>query len=126
MQNVQAAEGLSPERIQSRSRPRVQGTLPRVPAAIQGNMAPENSEIEMHLAELGRSFYARGWALGTSGNYSAVVTRDPLLIAITPTGVDKGSLTPQQFLRIDANGAVKEGQGQPSAETALHLAIMRV
>jgi methylthioribulose-1-phosphate dehydratase len=104
----------------------VEGVLPRLMAAIQGKMAPEYSEIEMRLAEMGRSFYARGWALGTSGNYSAVVSRDPLRIAITSTGVDKGSLTPEQFVHIDASGTVKEGLGQPSAETALHLVIMRV
>src|SRR5215469_15158351 len=58
--NVRRAEGLPPERIQSRNRLRVQGALPWLAAAIQGKMAPEYSEIEMRLAELGRGFYARG------------------------------------------------------------------
>jgi len=89
-------------------------------------MASGFSQIEMLLAELGRSFYTRGWALGTSGNFSAVVSRDPLRISITSTGVDKGSLSPDQFVRVDANGAVTDGHGQPSAETALHLVLVRV
>jgi len=84
------------------------------------------SEIEMLLAALGRSFYARGWALGTSGNFSAVVSRDPFRIAITSTGLDKGSLTPDQLVQVDANGTVTEGSGQASAETALHLVLVRV
>jgi len=84
------------------------------------------SEIEMLLAALGRSFYARGWALGTSGNFSAVVSRDPFRIAITSTGLDKGSLTPDQLVQVDANGTVAEGSGQASAETALHLVLVRV
>ena len=84
------------------------------------------SEIEILLAELGRSFYARGWALGTSGNFSAVVSRDPFRIAITSTGLDKGSLTPHQLVQVDANGTVTEGSGQASAETALHLVVVRV
>ena len=83
------------------------------------------SEIEMLLAALGRSFYARGWALGTSGNFSAVVSRDPFRIAITSTGLDKGSLTPDQLVQVDANGTVTEGSGQASAETALHLVVVR-
>jgi len=83
------------------------------------------SEIEILLAELGRSFYARGWALGTSGNFSAVVSRDPFRIAITSTGLDKGSLTPDQLVQVDANGTVTEGSGQASAETALHLVVVR-
>jgi methylthioribulose-1-phosphate dehydratase len=84
------------------------------------------SEIEILLAELGRSFYARGWALGTSGNFSAVMSRDPFRIAITSTGLDKGSLTPHQLVQVDANGTVTEGSGQASAETALHLVVVRV
>ena len=89
-------------------------------------MTRKLSEIEILLAELGRSFYARGWALGTSGNFSAVVSRDPFRIAITSTGLDKGSLTPDQLVRVDANGNVTEGSGQASAETALHLVLVRV
>ncbi len=45
-------------------------------------------------------------------------------MAITATGLDKGSLTPKQIVRVDANGTVIEGPGKPSAETALHLAIV--
>ncbi|HEY6248669.1 MAG TPA: methylthioribulose 1-phosphate dehydratase [Candidatus Angelobacter sp.] len=88
-------------------------------------MAGEFSEIEKLLADLGRGFYARGWVLGTSGNFSTVLSRDPLLITITSSGVDKGNLTPDQFVRLDAQGGVIAGSGRPSAETALHLMLVR-
>jgi methylthioribulose-1-phosphate dehydratase len=78
------------------------------------------------LAEIGRQCYARGWVLGTSGNFSAVVERDPLRLAITPSGADKGNLTPGEIVEIDGAGTVIAGSGQPSAETSLHLAIVRV
>jgi len=84
------------------------------------------SELEMSLAELGRSCYARGWTLGTSGNFSAVVSRDPFVLTVTATGLDKGHLSPDQFLRVDARGKILDGSGQPSAETALHLALADV
>jgi methylthioribulose-1-phosphate dehydratase len=77
------------------------------------------------LAEVGRQFYARGWVLGTSGNFSAVVNRDPLRLAITSTGLDKGQLEPEQFLEIDEHCKVLRGEGTPSAETLLHQAIVR-
>src|SRR5947209_20038418 len=83
------------------------------------------SEKETLLVELGRGFYARGWVLGTSGNFSAVVSHDPFCMAITSTGLDKGSLTPDQLVKVDANGTVTEGSGQASAETALHLVVVR-
>lgn len=77
------------------------------------------------LAEAGRSFYARGWVLGTSGNFSAVLRRKPLRLAITPSGADKGLLTPGAFLEIDDRARVLRGSGKPSAEALLHLAVVR-
>jgi len=77
------------------------------------------------LAEVGRLCYARGWALGTSGNFSAVVGRNPLTLAITTSGVDKGVLEPGHIVEIDERGRVVGGAGTPSAEATLHLAIVR-
>jgi methylthioribulose-1-phosphate dehydratase len=77
------------------------------------------------LAEIGKGFHAHGWVLGTSGNFSAVITREPLRLAITSTGLDKGSLTPAQFLEMDDAANVVRGDGRPSAEALLHLAIVR-
>jgi methylthioribulose-1-phosphate dehydratase len=78
------------------------------------------------LAQIGRECYARGWVLGTSGNFSAVVNRDPLRLAITASGVDKGNLSPAQIVEIDQEGKVLAGSGRPSAEASLHLAIARL
>jgi len=78
------------------------------------------------LAEIGRQAYARGWTLGTSGNFSAVVSREPLLLAITTSGVDKGLLNANQIVQIDETGRVLGGGvGKPSAETSLHVAVAR-
>jgi methylthioribulose-1-phosphate dehydratase len=82
-------------------------------------------QLAAELAAIGRSFYQRGWVFGTSGNFSAVVSEEPLRLAITPTGLDKGALAPEQFLEIDENAGVVRGRGKPSAETGLHLAIVR-
>lgn len=82
-------------------------------------------DLAVALAEIGRSFYERGWVFGTSGNFSAVVSEQPLRLAITPTGLDKGALDPQLLLEIDEQARVVRGDGKPSAETGLHLAIVR-
>jgi methylthioribulose-1-phosphate dehydratase len=81
--------------------------------------------LAAQLVEVSRLFYSRGWVLGTSGNFSAVLDRDPLSLAITTSGVDKGLLEPRDIVAIDGSGRVLKGNGRPSAETALHLAIVR-
>ena len=63
--------------------------------------------------------------LGTSGNLSAVLSRDPLRIAITASGRDKGDLDDEHFLEIDGTGAVVAGTGRPSDEMPLHLLLVR-
>jgi len=83
------------------------------------------AELAAQLAEIGRHCYARGWVLGTSGNFSAVVNRDPLRLAITTSGVDKGTLSVGEIVEIDQHGKVVAGSGRPSAEASLHLAIAR-
>jgi methylthioribulose-1-phosphate dehydratase len=83
------------------------------------------AELAVQLAEIGRQCHARGWALGTSGNFSAVVSRAPLRLAITASGVDKGSLSAAEVLKIDERGRVVAGAGSPSAEASLHLEIVR-
>lgn len=83
------------------------------------------TELATQLADTGRQFHARGWTLGTSGNFSAVLTREPLRLAITASGVDKGSLSVNQIVEIDERSRVLAGSGRPSAETSIHLAIVR-
>jgi methylthioribulose-1-phosphate dehydratase len=82
-------------------------------------------DLASQLAEIGRQCYARGWALGTSGNFSAVARTNPLALAITASGVDKGLLKPSQIVEIDEHARVIRGTGKPSAEAALHLTIVR-
>jgi methylthioribulose-1-phosphate dehydratase len=83
------------------------------------------AEVASQIAELARLCYARGWAPGTSGNFSATVSRDPLRLAITTSGIDKGSLTPDHIVEIDGHSKVVAGSGRPSAESSLHLAVAR-
>ena len=64
--------------------------------------------------------------LGTSGNFSVVVGRDPLRLAVTPSGAFKGQLAPEDLLEIDEHAVVVNGRpGKPSAEARLHLEIVR-
>jgi methylthioribulose-1-phosphate dehydratase len=93
-----------------------------MPAANSAAVTDANV-LEISLIEIARACYRRGWVLGTSGNFSAVVCRDPLLLTITTTGLDKGRLRHDSFVRVDGSARVVEGTGRPSAETALHILL---
>jgi methylthioribulose-1-phosphate dehydratase len=82
--------------------------------------------IASSLAETARYFHLRGWVLGTSGNLSAVVEREPLRLAMSPSGVDKGALLPEQILMIDEHARVLgDDQAKPSDESPLHIRIVK-
>ena len=87
------------------------------------------SDIFRHLStvlvQTAIGLHGRGWLLGTSGNLSAVVTADPLRMAITRSGIDKGELTASDILLIDDQSrAVPPTSGKPSDESSLHVAIV--
>jgi len=81
-------------------------------------------EIASSLVAISRSFYARGWVLGTSGNFSAVLTREPLRLAITASGADKGELNAEQIVVVgrEAN-QTEDATSKPSAEALLHISV---
>jgi methylthioribulose-1-phosphate dehydratase len=83
----------------------------------------ELDEAARQIVAIARDFYARGWALGTSGNFSAVISREPMRLAITASGVDKGSVTLESVLEIDANGRSSSESLRPSSESGIHLVI---
>jgi len=87
--------------------------------------SPSRAALAAKLATLGREFHSRRWALGTSGNYSAVLRRQPVRLLITSSGLDKSALRANDFLEIDQQARVVRGRGKPSAETFLHLAVVR-
>ena len=103
----------------------------KITQAKRASAGPSGVELQKfaraaeNLADIGRAFYVRGWALGTSGNFSVVTSREPLRLAITSTGLDKEELRAAQFLEIDSATKVVRGEGKPSAEALLHLAVVR-
>ena len=83
-------------------------------------------QLASSLASVARSLHARGWLLGTSGNLSAVVQREPLRLAMSPSGIDKGELDAAQVLTIDEHARiVSDHAAKPSDESLLHIRIVQ-
>jgi methylthioribulose-1-phosphate dehydratase len=86
--------------------------------------APPSADATDALRAIGREFHGRGWSLGTSSNYSVVVSRDPLELLVTASGKDKSALGRDDFVRVDSQGRVIDGsERRSSAETLLHCTI---
>jgi methylthioribulose-1-phosphate dehydratase len=76
----------------------------------------------VELVQTGRLFYQRGWSVGTSSNYSVILDRNPLELLVTASGMHKGRLNANDFVRINEQGRpIVPGQPKSSAETMLHV-----
>ncbi|HKC64730.1 MAG TPA: methylthioribulose 1-phosphate dehydratase [Pyrinomonadaceae bacterium] len=89
-------------------------------------MSDKFAQIASALAATANTFHVRGWAAGTSGNFSAVVSRDPLCLAMSPSGVDKSALLAEHILMIDEHACmVSDHRAKPSDESPLHIRIVK-
>jgi L-fuculose-phosphate aldolase len=74
------------------------------------------------VAAASRRLAAGGLVLGTAGNLSA---REGDHVAITPTGAQLAELTAEQVSVVDLDGALVEGDFEPTSERELHLGVYR-
>ena len=75
----------------------------------------------MAIALVCRRLYERGLVAGPDGNVS-VRLRDGSIV-VTPSGMSKVDVTPDDLVLVDAEGRVLEGRGNPSSELRMHLRI---
>src|SRR5436309_12311509 len=90
-------------------------------ATLEPRMVPDTLSIEAEaeaLCATARWCHARGWVPATSGNFS-VLDRAAGRVLISPSGLDKGVMTPADLLETDLDGQVADQSKKPSAETAL-------
>ncbi len=83
-----------------------------------------DSDLASRLCDAMADIHRRGWCDGTGGNFSCVLSREPLRLLMAPSGVDKGSVEPQDLIQVDRQGTVLQGSGKASAETRLHITIV--
>jgi len=88
-------------------------------------MSEPFDQLASALVEAATMLHTRGLLQGTSGNLSAVVNRQPLQLAITPSGADKGQLSSSQILAIDKSCRIlNDARGKPSDESPLHVTVV--
>ncbi len=81
-------------------------------------------DLRNRLCAVARRMVDRGHNAPLDGNLSVRVSSELLLT--TPSGVDKGILTPQEIVAVDPRTGEALEQGQvPSSEVRMHLEIYR-
>jgi len=84
---------------------------------------PSILKLRQEIIHVGRRVYERGYVASNDGNISARIDENRILI--TPTGVSKGFMDPQDLVIIDLNGKLLSGQKKPSSELFMHLQIYK-
>lgn len=90
------------------------------------NLIEERDQLAQELCDIVTEIHAQGWAPGTGGNFSVTLSRRPVRLLITQSGLHKRRLDPSRDLvEVGEDGRPVAGQtGRPSAETLLHTAIV--
>jgi L-fuculose-phosphate aldolase len=79
-------------------------------------------ELRTEIAEAFRLLNETSLTFGFSGNISIRAPEEGLFL-ITPSGLKKARLNPEDMVVVDSRGHVIEGSKKPSVETPMHLAI---
>lgn len=80
-------------------------------------------ELREQIVEVGRRCYERGYIVAADGNLSARLENGNLLV--TPSGTNKGFLTPEMLVEVDLDGRHVRGTMKASTELPMHLLIYR-
>jgi L-fuculose-phosphate aldolase len=92
-------------------------------------MRKNEYQLRQEIVQIGRLMYEKGFICASDGNISARLEPDRLLI--TPSGLHKGLLEPDQLLIVDEDGQrVAGGIGahrhlKPTSELPMHLEAYR-
>ena len=76
------------------------------------------------VVEYGKKMSAARLSTGTSGNIS-IYNAEKGLVAISPSGMDYFSTTPEDVVILDLDGNVVDGKRKPSSEWALHTTFYK-
>lgn len=83
------------------------------------------SDLRLAILECGRIAYERHLMTSNDGNISARMENGHVLI--TPSGISKGRLNPDDMLVVDLDGNILSSRAdrKPSSETPMHLEVYR-
>lgn len=84
---------------------------------------PTDKQAKEQIVEIGKQMYQQGYVVTNDGNITVKVS--PTELWVTPTGVSKGSMTPDMMVKMDLDGNILAGSCRPSSEVKMHLRVFR-
>ena len=94
----------------------------KTPHALSQNSV---KQVRQDLVFVGKRLFDLGMVSGTSGNISALVPGSERAL-VKKTNVCLGDAKPGDFLLVDLDGKVIEGEGIPSKECQFHVDLYKV
>jgi L-fuculose-phosphate aldolase len=98
--------------------------LPFVKLPFQNKSLGPDYQFRRDLADFGRMLHNQGFVAATDGNLSIRLDHERVLV--TPTGVSKGMMDPEDMVVVDLDGNKLSGNNNPSSEIAMHLTIYQM
>ena len=77
--------------------------------------------VRRAICQVCRRLYDRGLIAGRDGNVSVRVAPDRIIV--TPAGISKVDVTPDDLIELSLDGARRRGSRQASTEVAVHLRV---
>ncbi|QEY34726.1 class II aldolase/adducin family protein [Caproiciproducens galactitolivorans] len=84
---------------------------------------PTDDEAKEAIVKYGRGLYEHGYVVSNDGNITVKVSENE--IWCTPTDVSKGAMTPEMMTKLDLDGNILAGAGNPSSEVKMHLRVYK-
>lgn len=85
--------------------------------------ATDEATLRRDVIDVCRQLHAQGYLAAADGNVSARLPGGDVLV--TPSGVPKAFLEPDELVRLAPDGTPRAGQGRATGELPMHLAVLR-
>ncbi len=79
--------------------------------------------LKSEIIQVGKRMYDRGYVASNDGNISARIDSERVLIS--PTGISKGFMKPEDLVVVDYEGRVLSGNRKASSEVFMHLQVYK-
>jgi L-fuculose-phosphate aldolase len=90
----------------------------------KSRLSQDEKELRQTICEIGKLMYDKGLVAGIEGNISCRLPSGDILI--TPAGICKGIMRPQQIAVLKSDGKVDANGTTPSSEYRIHLIAYRL